>query len=168
MLVYDVVFGEYDRDNDKKQHYYYRANLVLFKGDMYKISNINREYSTPVTIVNVLTDGEFKARKGKSAGVLVEIVKAVPTDGSMNDAGDVPVPDFKIKLVNFNTKKKVTAVKWIDGTVTKVTCSDMDPFDKEKALALCYMKRWCFDNRACFNNVFKKYCGEDGDGVQNV
>ena len=161
MLAYEVVFGEYDSDHDTKRHYYYASKLYLFSGVSYKISNDMGEYNTPVTIVRVFSEKEFEMKKQRRVGALVEIVKAVPTNGVTNETGDVPVPDFKIKLVNFNTKKKVTAVKWTDNTVTKVTCSDMDPFDKEKALALCYMKRWCFDNRACFNNVFKKYCGEE-------
>ena len=161
MLVYEVVFGEYDSAHDTKQHYFYKSEMYLFPGVPYTISNRAKEYDTPVTVVTVYSVKEFEAKKQRTAGVLIEIVKAVPTNGVTNDAGDVPVPDFKIKLVNFNTKKKVTAVKWTDNTVTKVTCSDMDPFDKEKALALCYMKRWCFDNRACFNNVFKKYCVEE-------
>lgn len=36
-----------------------------------------------------------------------------------------------------------------------------ETFDKEKALALAYMKRWCFDNRGCFNEELKKWCYQE-------
>ena len=66
-------------------------------------------------------------------------------------------PNDKIKGVWFNKEKRTTVVKWFDDTVTKVTAAVNDEFNMECGLAMCYMKRWSFDNRGCFNEVFKKW-----------
>ena len=151
MVVYDVVFGTPDSN---KKHYYYRSNLQLEVNGVYRIFSATREYSTPVTVLHRVRRDAYDTLVANDFEDLVEIVKA--------DCVKAPkVPADRIKVVNFNKKNRVTAVRWADGTVTKVTCQDMDQFDEEKALALCYMKRWCFDNRACFNNVFKKYCTQE-------
>ena len=62
------------------------------------------------------------------------------------------------RLVNvwFNEKKGVTVVKWSDGTITKVTLQNDDVWDEEKAIALCYMKKFC-GNNSSFNEVFRKH-----------
>lgn len=150
MFVYEVVFGEASPD---KKKYYYKSKLPLFVNRSYLIQSEHREYSTPVTVLRAWEAHAYDRLFGGHDS-LVEIVKADCTSGPK-------VPDFKIKLVKFDMNKMVTVIKWTDNTVTKVKCSYMDPFDKEKAIALCYMKRWCFDNRSCFNNVFKKYCEEE-------
>lgn len=64
----------------------------------------------------------------------------------------------KLKLVNvwFNEKKGVTVVKWSDGTITKVTLQNDDVWDREKGIALCYMKKMC-GNNSSFNEVFRKH-----------
>ena len=67
------------------------------------------------------------------------------------------MPDSNIEKVFFDEEKKVTVVLWKNGIRTKVTCHPQDTYDKEKALALCYMKYY-FHNRGAFNNVLKEYC----------
>ena len=52
-----------------------------------------------------------------------------------------------------------TIVYWTDKTKTVVKCQDGEPFDKEKGIALCYMKKM-HDNKSNFNNVFKKWIKE--------
>ena len=135
--------------------YWYKTNLPFKVGARYNIRNDQKVYNNPITVKQIYSDpSKFRCEIGLSFRDLIEIVRA--------DIVSVPpVPKDKIKVVSFNEPKGVTAVRWEDGTVTKVKCSSGDKFDKEKALALCYMKRWCFDNRGCFNNVFKKYCVEE-------
>lgn len=77
----------------------------------------------------------------------------------------VPDSDFttntppKIKNVIFN--EPATIVFWEDGTKTVVTCDNKyDKFDKEKGLALCFMKK-NFGNSGKFNNILKEHCCVD-------
>ena len=152
MYIYDVVFKQ--NDSKTAKHYFYKSHMTMHQGGEYRIANRTREYSTPIIVVSILTSDEYVFTTGRNPRDLVEII-------AVQSLTAIPVPDDRIKVVNFNRKKRVTAVKWTDGTVTKVTCQDMDPFDEEKALALCYMKRWCFDNRGCFNEAFKKHCHKE-------
>ncbi len=57
-----------------------------------------------------------------------------------------------VKKVIFNDP--ATIVIWGDGSKTVVKCQNGEKFDKEKGLALCYMKKAC-GNKSNFNNVFK-------------
>lgn len=65
------------------------------------------------------------------------------------------------------TAKKVifhdpaTIVIWVDGTKTVVKCSPEDVYDKEKGLALCYMKK-ALGNKGNYNNVFRKWITPEG------
>jgi hypothetical protein len=64
----------------------------------------------------------------------------------------------EIKKAIFNDP--ATIVFWDDGTKTVVKCGEDDTYDKEKGLALCYMKR-LFDNKGRYNEVLKKWCVEE-------
>jgi len=153
MYIYGVVFNSGHLDDPK--HYYYKSKLILQKGGEYRIESATKGwYSTSVIVCEVRTPDDYRLSFGCNYERLVEITEAIPLK-------ELPVPSDRIKIVNFNREKRVTAVKWTDDTVTKVTCQDMDPFDEEKALALCYMKRWCFDNRGCFNEALKKHCNKE-------
>ena len=46
---------------------------------------------------------------------------------------------------------------WKDGVKTIVKCDPQDTWNKEAALALCYMKR-AHMNRGAFNETLKKWC----------
>lgn len=83
-----------------------------------------------------------------------------------NHAGTIYMDEFswmfykkmpKIKKAIFNDP--ATIVFWDDGTKTVVKCGEDDTYDKEKGLALCYMKR-LFDNKGRYNEVLKKWCKE--------
>ena len=63
-------------------------------------------------------------------------------------------PYFKIKKVIFNNP--ATIVYWEDGTKTVVKCGKDDTFDKEKGLALCFMKK-ALGNKGNYNNVLKEH-----------
>jgi hypothetical protein len=59
-----------------------------------------------------------------------------------------------ISRVIFN--EPATIVFWDDGEKTVVKCQNDEPYDKEKGLALCYMKK-ALGNKSNFNNVFKQF-----------
>jgi hypothetical protein len=60
-----------------------------------------------------------------------------------------------IKRVIHN--EPATIVFWNDGTKTVVKAQNGEPYDKEKGLAMCIIKKLC-DNKGNFNNIFKKWC----------
>lgn len=62
-----------------------------------------------------------------------------------------------IKRVIFNDP--ATIVFWQDGTKTVVKCSDRDSYDKEKGLAMCFVKKM-FGNSGKYYDVFKQWCEE--------
>lgn len=53
-----------------------------------------------------------------------------------------------------------TIVFWKDGEKTVVKAQKGEPFDAEKGIALCFMKR-LYGNTGDFNDVFRKYIKED-------
>ena len=61
------------------------------------------------------------------------------------------------KRVIFN--KPYTIVIWKDGTKTMVKCDEEDTYDKEKGLALCYVKKM-FGNNGKYYDIFKKFIDE--------
>lgn len=74
----------------------------------------------------------------------------------------VTVPE--IKKVIFNNP--ATIVIWVDGSKTVVICQDGEEFDKEKGLALCYMKK-ALGNKGNFNNIFREWIKSDPDLVKS-
>ena len=53
-----------------------------------------------------------------------------------------------------------TIIYWSDGTKTVVKCHEEDTYDKEKGLALCYLKKFYCDNKSRKLNDILKYAGE--------
>lgn len=75
-----------------------------------------------------------------------------------------PLPKYMkddITLVNFNSKKRVTTVKWSDGTITQVRAQEQlgDTYDPEMGMAMCICKK-VFGNKGNFNEIFKKWLPE--------
>lgn len=61
---------------------------------------------------------------------------------------------FEVEKVIFN--EPATIVIWKDRTKTVVKCGEDDIFDKEKGIALCYMKH-IFGDKGSFNEILKKW-----------
>ena len=53
-----------------------------------------------------------------------------------------------------------TVVFWRDGSKTVVKAQDGEPFDKEKGLAMAYVKKCC-GNLGNYNDIFRKWCEDD-------
>lgn len=60
---------------------------------------------------------------------------------------------FGYKKIIFH--EPATIILWKDGTKTVVKCQNGEIYDKEKGIALCFMKR-ALGNKGNFNNVIKK------------
>ena len=71
---------------------------------------------------------------------------------------DVVSGAYSAKKVIFNGP--ATIVLWEDGTKTVIKKTDGDPFDAEKAIALCYMKKF-FGNGSEFKKQIKKWLPEE-------
>ena len=142
MKYVQVKFSEYGKT------YTYKTKLSMSIGSVYDITaDYDTTYTSYVTVVGITN------KMPKDVSYIREITEARIIKGC-------PRPSDFIHKVVFNETKRTTVVVWDDGSHTSVKCSSNDTFDREKGLALCYMKRF-FDNRSCFNETLKKYCGED-------
>ena len=144
MKIVEVKFitnGDYSEKN-----YYYITNLDLINGAIYNIvADGFYRYANPIIIINnnIASFNYTKLREITSAQLL-----------------DAPhKPDGDVENIWLNEYKGVVVVKWADGTKTKVRCQDGEEFDAEKGIALCFMKK-AFNNRGCYNDIFKKYIEE--------
>lgn len=143
-----IVKVKFKNGNDKV--YYYRTKIEdLIKDGVYDIVADNKtEYDNYVIILD--TNCEYYSFMGN----LREITYARLIEAPRR-------PDGNVENIWINEEKGTTVIKWKDGTKTKVRCQHDEEFDAEKGIALCFMKK-AFDNRACFNVIFKKYI-EDED-----
>ena len=110
-------------------------------------SDMERYAGRLCTVAEVCGDGIIRLKEDKgmwnwSAGCFVNI-----TGNTMG-----------IDRVIFNNP--ATIVIWDDGTKTVVKCQNDEPFDKEKGIALCFMKKH-YGNKSSFNEVFHKFITEE-------
>lgn len=70
-----------------------------------------------------------------------------------------------VKKVIFNDP--ATIVIWDDGSKTVVKAQKGEKYDKEKGLALCYMKKM-LGNKSNFNNVFREWIKPEPTGVYDI
>lgn len=66
---------------------------------------------------------------------------------------------YLIKKVIFSDM--ATIVIWVDGTKTIVRKQDGDVYDPEKAIAMCFMKKICQNNKWSMNDIFETWINED-------
>lgn len=138
MRVVVVRFG------DSPKEYEYNTDLNLIVNGVYDIKADNRTtYGSHITVVG------YRKRPSYN-GVLRVITEAKCISAP-------PRPGDNIEKVIFNEEKRTTVVIWKDGVKTIVKCDPRDTWNKEAALALCYMKR-AHLNRSAFNETLKKWC----------
>lgn len=128
--------------NGVGKEYTYVTNLNLEVGKSYNIvADGVTTYNSPVTVVTFID-------KIWSNGSLRKITKATPVVSAR--------PKDGLNKVIFDEDAGVTVALWCDGSKTIVRCQQGDVFDKEKAVALCYMKK-VLGNRGSFNETLKKW-----------
>lgn len=136
-------------DGTPHKQYCYKVDtsrVTLIIGRRYDIIADGRhQYDNAVTIIG-FTD---------STRINPIILRTITKATLVNN----PRPNDGIKNVYFNEEKGTTVIHWKDDVRTKVTLQEGDVFDKEKAIALCYMKRYMM-NRGAYNEVFKKWIKE--------
>ena len=86
------------------------------------------------------------------------VYKVAETDWSYDERGLADLSEIgNVKKIIFNDP--ATIILWRDGSKTVVKTHN-EPFDPEKGVAMCFMKKAC-DNKGSFNNVFKKWIPDD-------
>lgn len=125
--------------NGVGKEYFYYTNLNLRIGDKYNIvADKKSSYDNPVVVTHYVPN---------ASGSYRIITSAKLVDGTAR-------PDDGLDRIIFN--EDVTIAIWKDGTKTLIRCQEGDTFDKEKAIALCYMKK-ALGNRGSFNETIKKW-----------
>jgi hypothetical protein len=123
------------------KEYTYVTSLNLEVGKSYNIvADGTTTYNSPVTVVKINTFNYNSTWR--------KITKATPVNSAR--------PKDGLNKVIFDEWAGVTVALWCDGTKTIVRCQEGDTFDKEKAVALCYMKK-VLGNRGSFNETLKKW-----------
>ena len=142
IYLYEVRFN--GPCNLKKYKYWSYIKLE-YDGNYEIVADNRTTYSNTVSVSSIYTTYDTiytKRLREITSAKRVDIIKR--TDGN-------------VKNIYLNKEKGTTVVVWNDGSKTKVKCQDGEEFDAEKGIALCFMKKAC-DNRACFNEILKKYC----------
>lgn len=134
------------KGNDKI--YTYKTELDLLIGGVYYIvADGVTTYNNYITVVDYVKNTNYINLRVITCARLIYGPKR---------------PDGNVKNIYINESKKTTVIVWKDGTRTKVVCHPDDKFDAEKGIAMCFMKH-AFDDRGCYNEIFKKYIKEDID-----
>ena len=129
-------------DAGKSYGYYTKQNLKV-NGIYNIVADYVTTYTSPVKVISI------EENKGKHYfDSYRTITKATPVSS--------PRPKDGLKKVIFDEEAGVTVAIWWDGSKTIVHCQEGDTFDKEKGLALCYMKK-ALGNRGSFNETLKKW-----------
>lgn len=146
MKILQVTYGYKERS-----YFLFDENKFHFeKGKKYWII-ADKGYNNPFTVQKILTPVSTV-----NLSNLKTVVAAEPVDKRDSVSFSYKTSNVSIKNVYFNEEKRTTVVVWSDGIKTKLKCAPDDIFDKEKAIALAFMKRF-YDNGGKFNNILKKY-----------
>jgi len=86
------------------------------------------------------------------------LINSLRSDLAMTMARPYLPPAMKIDRVTWNGP--ATVVFWKDGTKTVVKCGDKDDFDKEKGLAMAFMKK-VLGNKGNYYNYIRKWLPEE-------
>lgn len=158
-MSYKIVEVKFLGTNDKT--YFFRTRLSLEIGKWYDIyTKESGGYSSPIKVVKEHPTTVYLYDSGMYKEIIsaTEVCLYAKVDKTKHSSIESNSPkDGYIDQVWFNPAKGTTVVRWIDGSKTMVRCQEGEPFDKEKGLALCYMKR-TLGNKGNFNETLKKWC----------
>ena len=163
-MSYKMVEVRFLGTNDKTYMFITKLNLNL--GEWYNIyTKESGGYNSPIKVVK-----SYPLNHLYDVCMYKEIIRAeqitlhTKMDKSRFFTTDI-FTNSNIDRVWFNPVKGTTVVRWIDGSKTMVRCQKGDTFDKEKGLALCYMKK-TLGNKGNFNEILKKWCYDETEKVE--
>lgn len=153
--------------NRRNQQYFKLGGIMRLQITDIKCNKYNGVTSAFYDEVEVEIVGRASYKEMYYKGIYDEAVRCGALDIRPYSTRPVPVEktirldwcaginNLKIKEVIFN--EPATIVYWEDGTKTVVKCQDGDTYDKEKGLALCYMKKITGNKSGNFNKVLKEW-----------
>lgn len=158
-MSYKIIEVKFLGTNDKI--YFFRTRLSLEIGKWYDIyTKESGGYSSPIKVVKEHPTTVYLYDSGMYKEIIsaTEVCLYAEVDKTKHSSIESNSPkDGWIDQVWFNPAKGTTVVRWTDGSKTMVRCQEGESFDKEKGLALCYMKR-TLGNKGSFNETLKKWC----------
>ena len=163
-MSYKMVEVRFLGTNDKTYMFITKLNLNL--GEWYNIyTKESGGYNSPIKVVKL-----YPLNHLYDVCIYKEIIRAeqITLHTKMDKTKFFTTDIFtnsNIDRVWFNPVKGTTVVRWIDGSKTMVRCQKGDTFDKEKGLALCYMKK-TLGNKGNFNEILKKWCYDETEKVE--
>lgn len=151
MNITVITFG------NSEKPYLYKTKLNLIEGAKYRITNEHwNNYDGAIVTCKKFYKNINTIEYNKlmiDPSILKEIIM-VECIGAPK-----PNPPYRIQNIYENFEKGTTTVLWDDGDKTIIRCNPEDEWDREKAIAIAYMKKH-FDNRGCYNDEIKKWCAE--------
>lgn len=158
-MNYKIIEAKFLGTNDKI--YFFRTKMNLEIGKWYDIyTKESGGYTSPIKVVkeHSTTTYFYDGSMYKEIVAAKEACLYTKVDKTKHSSIESNSPkDGWIDQVWFNPTKGTTVVRWTDGSKTMVRCQGGEPFDKEKGLALCYMKK-TLSNKGSFNEILKKWC----------
>lgn len=170
LITGDITFIKINAVNDNeypfKRYYNYPSNVFIIdkmhygvispRAQVYRIKEYlgkEQEKTSLKKLSEKLESDVHRQNFMTYGGVPMDVINysaydCITTWKMLNDMGNT------VKKVIFNDP--ATIVIWGDGSKTVVKCQNGEKFDKEKGLALCYMKKM-LGNKSNFNNVFKEW-----------
>lgn len=167
-MNYKTVEVKFLGTDDKTYLFRTKMNLEINKWyDIY--TKESGRYSNPVKVVKEYSTAYFCGDSMyKEIIAATEVHLCARIDKTKHSTIESNSPkDGWIDQVWFNPAKGTTVVRWTDGSKTMVRCQEGESFDKEKGLALCYMKR-TLGNKGNFNETLKKWCPIEGIKEQEL
>lgn len=169
-MSYKIVEVRFLGTNDKTYMFITKLNLNL--DEWYNIyTKESGGYNSPIKVVKLYPLNHLNHLY--DVCIYKEIIRAEQialhtkmdkTRTSISIDSSYP-KDGYIDRVWFNPVKGTTVVRWVDGSKTMVRCQKGETFDKEKGLALCYMKR-TLGNKSSFNEILKKWCYDETEKIE--
>ena len=168
MYGYKVMFLRTNWNTGKQEFggkvYTFLSKMRLTVGMSYDImfylSTIGPiEHYNPIMVLQELDDYEILSTIGYLRGkmTLICAVKERP-DLLPNDSQISKMKAGKIwkdvEKVYYVLGNKTTTVEWKNGDKTTVTAQDGEKFDKEKGIAMCYVK-YHYGNSGMFNKIMR-------------
>lgn len=98
--------------------------------------------------------------------LLKEILEPYTTDcicinyGNENDESCCKCEEKELYIIKVIFSEPATIVLWSDGSKTVVKAQNGEPFDKEKGLAMAFVKKFT-GNTGRYNELFKTWCADD-------
>lgn len=174
----DTTFIKINAVNDNeypfKRYYNYSSNVLIIdklhygvvspRAEVYRVKEYHGKEQEKTSLKELLEKHKSDIHRQNFltyGGVTMDALTysandCITTWKMLNDMGNT------VKKVIFNAP--ATIVIWGDGSKTVVKCQNGEKFDKEKGLALCYMKKM-LGNKSNFNNVFKEWIKPEVTGV---